>query len=495
MAFAVPEFRADRKPQAESSARGQGPSPRRGWLAALGLDRHVEGDTAATASPAGEALVEETRLVSALDDLIQSKLAAHGLHGRLADALGRLVRYVRGANSKCLKAVAQLGVQACEATINMGWVFHDAREVAQSTESISSAVEEMAASITELSNSSDASASQAEMARDTMRSCINDSRGATDAMAAIQERASNIEQRLGVLQGAVDQISGMAGHVETIARQTNLLALNATIEAARAGEHGRGFAVVASEVKALSIETSKATKEIHARIRTLKEEMDGIKAAVKDSLKSVSAGSAVVKQVSTIIEGVGDEVSEIADRIRGLSDLLQQQRAATAEIARNAARISEKAIKTRDEVAAIGRRLEQCESTVGATLEAAAHWPIDQIGLIRFAADASAWKRRLSSILLAAETAPDNTPRLAAEETLAEAEKYCAAHSNGKGTLAELTRALEEARRNADVVIAEVRRANWGGATPAYIACEQALNLAIASVSKLSKPAGSGGPP
>jgi hypothetical protein len=455
------------------------------WRSLFGLNP-AQGEETADPAPDQRA-IEEARFVAAIDLAIGSKFSLDGvLDGRLADALGRVGALTKAANNTCLRAVAELGRQACEAAINIGWVYNDARDVAQSASSISSAVDEMAASISELSGSSDLSASQAESARETMRCCITDSRGAAEAMDSIQTCSSSIEQRVSVLQAAVDQISNMTGSIESIARQTNLLALNATIEAARAGEAGRGFAVVAAEVKALSIETGKATKEIQARVNTLKVEMKGISAAVKDTLTSVGAGSAVVRQVGVIIEGVGDEVSEVAGRIRGLSDLLQQQRTATAEIAQNTLRISEKANKTKDEVEAIGRRLQDCEAVVEKTFEQSEKWPVDRLGLIRFVADASAWKRRLSSILLATLPAPHKAPALASEKTLSDAKQCGAGDAASSLAATELAQAIEDAERNAGVVVSEVKNSNWGAATPAYIACEEALKKAIGAATRLT---------
>ncbi len=434
-----------------------------------------------------QALAEE-RLASDLERALEAKDEnTRALGGRLGQALGRFLESVRLANRKALGAVSQLGAQSCEAAINIGWVYHDAREVAQSAESISSAVEEMAASITELFNTSDASAGQAETARDTMLSCIRDSRGATEAMDAIKKRSTSIEEKLGVLQSAVDHIGDVAGKVEGIARQTNLLALNATIEAARAGEHGRGFAVVASEVKALSVETAKATRDIQTRLDALKGEMNAIQAAVKDTLKSVGDGTEVVKQVSIIIEGVGDDVSEVAYRIRGLSDLLEQQRLATSEIAKNTVHISGKATKTKDEVAAIGRRLETSEGIAKDAFDGFTSSSVGALGLVRFAADAAAWKRRLSSILLGTLSPPDLTLPLASAEALSDAAALAAARSDGAALLAELKRAVGEAQSNADRVVSSVRKGDWGAATPAYVACDDALKAATTAAAALTQ--------
>src|SRR5207302_11478693 len=94
----------------------------------------------------------------------------------------------------------------------------------------------------------------------------------------------------------------------------NLLALNATSEAARAGEAGRGFAVVAQEVKALATQTAKATDEISGQIA-------GIQSATHDSVAA--------------IKEIGRTIARIAEIAAAITAAIEQQGAATREIARN----------------------------------------------------------------------------------------------------------------------------------------------------------------
>ncbi len=433
-----------------------------------------------------EPTLDEVMIVDAFESLVHSKLAANvALEGRIGEAWKRISRLVKEANNRHLGAIADLGYETGETAVNVGWVYHDFREVAQSTASISSAVEQMVASIADLSNRSAESASQAENARDTMRSCANDSRGATEAMMAIEHQSSQIGERLSTLQAAVDQIRDMAGVIDTIARQTNLLALNATIEAARAGEAGRGFAVVAAEVKSLSVETSKATQQIHGRVDALTCEMKEISSTVKDNLKSVDVGNNVVRQVGTIIEGVTEEVSEVAERIRGLTDLLQQQRAATSEVAHNVTVIADKANKTKDEVEAIDRRLQGCQDIAKRTLDAGAECATDTLGLVRFGADATAWRRSLAEILLGKVPAPETGPAFLPTGALAEAEERARNSSTDAGLVDDFRAAIKTAQENASLMVAEVRKSNWGAATGPYIACEQALQRSVLAAKRL----------
>jgi len=102
--------------------------------------------------------------------------------------------------------------------------------------------------------------------------------------------------------------------ISSIAGQTNLLALNATIEAARAGEAGKGFAVVASEVKQLAAQTAKATDVISGKVVEIQQATVG-----------------TVKSMKEIVTVIGN-IKQIASSIAGA---VEQQSAATSEIARN----------------------------------------------------------------------------------------------------------------------------------------------------------------
>ncbi|MGZ5052257.1 MAG: methyl-accepting chemotaxis protein, partial [Methylobacter sp.] len=92
--------------------------------------------------------------------------------------------------------------------------------------------------------------------------------------------------------------------------QTNLLALNAAVEAARAGEQGKGFAVVAVEVRNLAQRAASAAEEI--------------KALITDSVAKAAGGSKLVVEA-------GKTMEEIVDSIRGVSAMMAEITAASAE--------------------------------------------------------------------------------------------------------------------------------------------------------------------
>ncbi len=92
---------------------------------------------------------------------------------------------------------------------------------------------------------------------------------ASDVVKAAAMEAQSTNQDIAGLAQAAQKIDDVVKLIQSVAGQTNLLALNATIEAARAGAAGKSFAVVASEVKALAVQTAKATDDIAKQIATV----------------------------------------------------------------------------------------------------------------------------------------------------------------------------------------------------------------------------------
>ncbi|HWZ38656.1 MAG TPA: methyl-accepting chemotaxis protein [Bradyrhizobium sp.] len=172
---------------------------------------------------------------------------------------------------------------------------------------VASAAEETSVNVQTVSAGTEQlSSSIAEIGRQVVTS-------AEIAKKAVAEAGSTDTTMQGLADNA-SRISVVVDLIQVIASQTNLLALNATIEAARAGEAGRGFAVVASEVKSLASQTAKATDEIRAQIA---------------SMQSVTT-SAV-----SAIRNIGQIIGEINDVTTAIAAAVEEQGAATREIACN----------------------------------------------------------------------------------------------------------------------------------------------------------------
>ena len=413
----------------------------------------------------------------------QPEIAGSDAARALAGMASRLHRNERAS----AQALSQVAADAAEAAINIGWITHDVHAVADNSSAIDQSISDLAQSITDLARQSESGTQEAlEVNRET-QDCVTDMRGAGDAMRLIGERVAGMNDRLAVLESAVQQIAEMAKTIETISSQTNLLALNATIEAARAGEAGRGFAVVASEVKSLSGHTAKATEEIRSRLATLTQETAGIKTAMTESSQSVSAGAAAVTSATERITGVGTRVNGIKERIDQLARALGEQHQSAAQVSGRVAKIAEKAKKTRHEIDGTLERLLKAERTACDALAAQESRDSAAYELTRARADLVTWKRQLAAVLVGI-LKPDPQLSGAGRRRLARWCNEAADRSlRAQSAFSEMQSAEAKAHGASQRLIDSVRAGDWEKATAAYIEAEQAINDTLAAADMLIK--------
>ena len=208
------------------------------------------------------------------------------------------------ASGQRLEAVASCSTELDGTARSMSGIAENSKSqvatAAAATEEASSNVQTVAAAAEELSKSIDEIARQVEQATSVAREAV--------------DQAQHTNTTVGELAQLANRIGEVVNLIQDIAEQTNLLALNATIEAARAGEAGKGFAVVASEVKALANQTAKATEEIGEQVTAIQE---------------ASGGAAQA------IQAIGRVINKVEEVNAGIASAVEEQRAATGEIARN----------------------------------------------------------------------------------------------------------------------------------------------------------------
>ncbi|MCM5555276.1 methyl-accepting chemotaxis protein [Pleomorphomonas sp. NRKKF1] len=191
----------------------------------------------------------------------------------------------------------------------------------------------MVASIGEISRASHEALGESRNASDAAAQSAHAVEKLRGAMGNISATTLDTKTKVTELEAAFDQIAETLSVIDTIASQTNLLALNATIEAARAGEAGKGFAVVASEVKVLANQTASATENINARIESMRHVIEGMTAAMGHTDTAVGTGETVIDEVTTTMGIIGDRVGAVLTRIDSIAAVLEEQQAASAEIA------------------------------------------------------------------------------------------------------------------------------------------------------------------
>lgn len=182
------------------------------------------------------------------------------------------------------------------------------------TESLVTALNQLAATSETMSKSAGSASDQSASAQQSVATAdrstqqnintINELKAAVDEITDMIRQNHEKSQSIGVVLEVIQQI----------AEQTNLLALNAAIEAARAGDSGRGFAVVADEVRTLAQRTQTSTVEIQAAI-------DGLQASSTEATQRVDASREKIDRAVELADQVVTQLAEVRMAIDQTSDM------------------------------------------------------------------------------------------------------------------------------------------------------------------------------
>ena len=222
--------------------------------------------------------------------------------------------------------IDQINRQVIDTIGSMSQYTEDLVASAQSMEDVSDAVISNAKSASSAASTSLSSVQSVASAAEQLHSSIAEisaqvSRSSATARQAV-DHMSQTRDVVARLDEAAEEISQVVNLIGDIAAQTNLLALNATIEAARAGEAGKGFSVVASEVKTLANQSSQSAEQISDRIARMQD---------------------VVRKTTSSIEEVASTIRAVEEIAGSIAAAVEQQTAATSEIASSATRTAQNA--------------------------------------------------------------------------------------------------------------------------------------------------------
>ena len=206
---------------------------------------------------------------------------------------------------------------------------------------VSTAIEEMVATINEVAQNTIETRSRVESAHDYCQQATGAMNHTMDEVSALADEVAKSAGSAGELAQEAEKIGGVMQEIQGIADQTNLLALNAAIEAARAGEHGRGFSVVADEVRALSSRTHSATEQIQASVSEIQNTLLNWASTMETGKQAADSCVAETKQTQDIVFKVYDAITAISDLAIQISTAAEQQSSVSQEISRNIVNINE----------------------------------------------------------------------------------------------------------------------------------------------------------
>lgn len=239
----------------------------------------------------------------------------------------------------------------------------------QSMKELSSTVEQLSLSITEIAENATTLAMVVADTREDgenvdikMRETVEVSQKGKTDIQYISDAMKEIHESVHVLKIAIDKVGKASGEITNItnvigeiADQTNLLSLNASIEAARAGEAGKGFAVVATEIGQLAKTSADSVHNIEELINEISVLVDDTIRQTDESVESINRSSNLVGNALETFDVIFDNINEVNGLVNSMIEKVQK----VDDVASNVAAISQEQAASSQEILATSENMVQ----------------------------------------------------------------------------------------------------------------------------------------
>jgi twitching motility protein PilJ len=265
-------------------------------------------------------------------DLTTTATVTEDFTGAIADAINFTIDQLRLIVSSINETSRTVSNAAEDTQATALHLAEAAEHQAQEIAGASSAVNEMAITIDQVSSNAAESASVADRSVALAKSGSQVVQNTIGGMDTIREQIQETSKRIKRLGESSQEIGDIVSLINDISDQTNILALNAAIQASMAGDAGRGFAVVADEVQRLAERSGAATKQIEALVKTIQSDTHEAVMSMEQTTSEVVRGARLAEDAGVALEEIESVSKNLAALIQNISNAARQQASSAGHI-------------------------------------------------------------------------------------------------------------------------------------------------------------------
>ena len=285
--------------------------------------------------------------------------------GQLAQGLDRMFENLRSLLNNVQKAGIQVTTSATEIAASAKQQEATGIEQAQTSVEILSTTKEISANASQLLKTMEEATAVADYTTTATADAQSNLRRMDSTMQHMVSATDSINAKLAALSEKASNINSVLITITKVADQTNILSLNAAIEAEKAGEAGRGFSVVATEIRRLADQTSVSTWDIEQMLKEMQSAVSASVMGMDKFSEEIRRSVGEVRQVTDQLSGVMDQVQKLAPQFDAVLQGMQSQAVGAEQISATMMQLNDATQQTVESLKATSEAVHQLQYAAG----------------------------------------------------------------------------------------------------------------------------------
>ncbi|NVM80098.1 methyl-accepting chemotaxis protein WspA [Duganella sp. SG902] len=285
--------------------------------------------------------------------------------GKLAKGLDRMFENLRALLNNVQKAGIQVTTSATEIAASAKQQEATGIEQAQTSVEILSTTREISANTSQLLKTMEEATAVADYTTSATADAQTNLKRMDGTMQNMVSATDSINAKLAALSEKASNINSVLTTITKVADQTNILSLNAAIEAEKAGEAGRGFSVVATEIRRLADQTSVSTWDIEQMLKEMQSAVSASVMGMDKFSEEIRRSVGEVRAVTDQLSGVMDQVQQLAPRFDVVLQGMQSQAVGAEQITATMMQLNDATQQTVESLKATSEAVRQLQYAAG----------------------------------------------------------------------------------------------------------------------------------